>query len=165
MKNLDLPAITRYFSRQADVVAAYLFGSVARGQETHLSDVDIAVLTQNDAQGERRLERMLKLTADLEAFTDREVQVTLLNQAPPFLAYQVIREGQRLYERNLDERVAFEVRVMKEYFDFQPRLDFFRRSALERIQEAGLGQRKRRSSSALAAARRIHRRLEAASKH
>jgi len=162
--NLDFGAISQYFSQQADVVAAYLFGSAARGQDTHLSDVDIAVLLQDDAGGEQRLERMLALTADLEAYTDGKVQVTLLNQSPPFLAYQVIRERKRLYERNPAERVEFEVRVMKEYFDFKPRLDFHRRATLERIQEVGLGQRKRRSSSALAAARRIHQRLEATAK-
>jgi hypothetical protein len=45
-----------------------------------------------------------------------EVQLTLLNHAPPLLAYQVIREGVLLHQ--------FQVKAMKEYFDVQPMLAF-----------------------------------------
>jgi predicted nucleotidyltransferase len=157
---LDIPAIHHYFSHQPDVIVAYLFGSVARGQDSHLSDVDIAMLLQGDLEAEFRLERTLELIADLETFTEGKVQVTMLDQAPPLLAYQVIREGKLLYERTTDERVEFVVRVMKEYFDFKPRFDFYHRLVLENVREVGLGKRKRHPTKALDAARRVHKRLK-----
>ena len=89
----NIDETSQYFSHQPDVVAAYLFGSVARGQATHLSDVDIAVLIDTGLGTENQLERQLSLLSDLERFTKEEVQVTLLNHASPFLAYQVIRDG------------------------------------------------------------------------
>ncbi len=73
------------------------------------SDVDLAVLF-DACQGPREhVERQLDLMVALEAFSDREVQVTLLNTASPLLAYQVLREGVQLYARSFEERVDFEV--------------------------------------------------------
>ena len=153
-----------YLARQTDIVAAYLFGSVARGQTHALSDVDIAVLLDPDIDRQTSVERQLELMVMLDDIADREVQVTLLNRAPPLLAYQVIRDGILLYERSRHERIAFEVRTMKVYFDFKPRLEFFNQTLLKRIQEVGLGGRAKRRSRTLDAARRIRERLDRAAK-
>jgi len=37
-----LSLLANHFRRHEEVVAAYLFGSVARGMDDHLSDVDLA---------------------------------------------------------------------------------------------------------------------------
>ena len=141
---------------------AYLFGSVARGQATHLSDVDIAVLFVPGLDTETSVERQLDLMVALDDLADREVQVTILNRAPPLLAYHVIRDGIRLYERNPVERVAFEVRTMKMYFDLKPMIEFHRQTLMTQIQEAGLG-RNRHHPGTLEAARRLRERLAGAS--
>jgi predicted nucleotidyltransferase len=39
---VNLPALSAVLARQGDVVAAYLFGSLARRQVGPLSDIDIA---------------------------------------------------------------------------------------------------------------------------
>jgi predicted nucleotidyltransferase len=88
---IDLKHMKGYFARQPDIVVAYLFGSVARGRAHKLSDVDVAVLFAPEVGLEESVERQLQLMGDLEEFTDREVQVTVLNRAPPLLAYQVIK--------------------------------------------------------------------------
>jgi predicted nucleotidyltransferase len=156
---LDLAGLTTYFAQQTDVIAAYLFGSVARGQANRLSDVDIAVLLDSPGDDEAAVERQLQLMMELDGFANREIQVILLNRAAPLLAYQVIREGRLLCERDRARRVAFEVRAMKLYFDLQPMLAMHRRALLARIEEAGLGKGRCRDSGALDAARRIHSRL------
>jgi predicted nucleotidyltransferase len=160
---IDLPATTGYFARQGDVVAAYLFGSVARGQASPLSDVDIAVLLDPELGMEAAVERQLQLMLALDDYADREVQVTVLNHVPPLLAYQVVREGLLLHERSRLERIAFEVRAMKVYFDVKPMLDFHSQALLRQIQEVGLGRAKR-DSRTLEAARRIRQRLEGAAR-
>ena len=157
--SIRLQDMTAYFARQSDVVVAYLFGSVAREQASHLSDVDIAVLLDSELAIEASLERQIQLMVDLDQFADREVQVVVLNRATPFLAYQVLREGRLLYEQSPLERIAFEVRTMKVYFDVQPMLEFHSQALFERIREVGLHGRPKRDSRALEAAQRIHQRL------
>ena len=156
--------ITDYLSKQPDIVLAYLFGSVARGQADSMSDVDIAVLLEPDLTGEAALERQLELMLALDDFSEREVQVTLLNQAPPVLAFQVIREGLLLYERSRLDKINFEVLVMKRYADLKPMLQFFKQTLFKQIREEGLGRRKRRSGRTLEAAQRIQERLTGTTK-
>jgi predicted nucleotidyltransferase len=141
---VDIQAMRDYFMQQPDIVVAYLFGSVARGRAHHLSDVDIAVLFAPEITLEASVERQLQLMGDLEAFADREVQVTVLNRATPLLAYEVIRDGILLYERHKEERITFEVRTMKIYFDLQPM--YYQQDQLlsKQIKEEGLGKRRRK---------------------
>ncbi|UCC86996.1 MAG: nucleotidyltransferase domain-containing protein [Anaerolineales bacterium] len=162
--SIDVDALAAYLTQQGDVAAAYLFGSVARGQAGHLSDVDIGVLLDPELGLEESVERQLELMVALDDFADREVQVTLLNNAPPMLAYQVVRDGLLLYERNRLERIAFEVHSMKVYFDTKPLLDFHSRALLEQIREVGLYGRARRHSRTLEAAQRLHERLAGTAK-
>ncbi len=156
---LDLDGLTAHLSAQPDVLLAYLFGSTARGQANTLSDVDVAVLLQEKADRADQIERQLQLAIDLEAFSERDLQVVLLNDAPPLLAYEVIRDGRLLCQRDDMTRINFVVRAMKTYFDIQPMLEFHNQALLRQIQEVGLGYRKQRSSRTLEAAERIHQRL------
>ena len=160
MLNITTQPFSEYFSRQPDVIVAYLFGSVARGQDTPLSDVDIAVLLDVPAEPEAVLDRQIKLLTDLTQLAEPEVQLTLLNDAPPLLAYEVIREGVLLHQRSEAERVAFQVKAMKEYFDVQPMLAFYNNALRQRIREVGLGREKADSLRTLEAAERIYRRLK-----
>ena len=158
--SIDQQGIAAYLAEQTDVVVGYLFGSVARGQVTPRSDVDIAVLLDLGLDAQAIVERQLALMGALEMFTDRKVQVTLLNRATPLLAYQVIREGVCLSERSKPEQVAFEVATMKRYFDLQPMLAFQQQALFQRIREVGLGKRARHDRSTLEAAERLRERLE-----
>jgi hypothetical protein len=162
---IDIKAAAAYLAGQPGVVAAYLFGSVAEGRADRLSDVDMAVLFDRELEAEEMVERQLGFMTDLEEYTQAQVQVVALNQAPPLLAYQVVRHGILLYERNRDERIDFEVRTRKIYFDLKPRLDFHTRALFRDIQEVGLSGRRKRGGSALEAARRVYRRLKRASGH
>jgi len=156
---IDIEAIAAYFADQSDVVAAYLFGSAARGEADQLSDVDIAVLLDVRLGVEESVEQQLRIMSDLEEYASREVQVTVLNRATPLLAYQAVRHGILLYERSRAERIDFEVRARRVYFDLKPRLDFHSQSLLRDIKEVGLSGRRKRRGGTLEAARRIHRRL------
>lgn len=158
--DFDREKAVAYLARCPHVVAAYLFGSLARGEATVRSDVDLAVLF-DACQGPREhVERQLDLMVALEAFSDREVQVTLLNTASPMLAYQVLREGLCLYARDDREQIAFEVRTMKRYFDIKPRLDFYREHLLRRLLGGQGGRSKRRADRTLKAAERVRQRFE-----
>jgi uncharacterized protein len=133
--HVDLPAMTAFLAAQPDVRTAYLFGSVAEGTANAMSDVDVAVLLLQCLGAEAELERRIELVVALEPYADREVQLVVLNSAPPVLAHEVIRRGTLLFQRDEEERVAFESLVYRMYRDFLPRADAFYEAAVARLRE------------------------------
>lgn len=108
----------------SDVVAAWLFGSVARGEARSRSDVDVAVLL--DAPPRTLSALPLDLEDRLERALGRPVQVVVVNEAPVDLVHRVLRDGVLLLDRNPARRVRFEVRKRNEYFDLLPHLRRYR---------------------------------------
>jgi uncharacterized protein len=109
----------------SDVVAAYLFGSVARGESTRDSDVDVAVLL--DPPPPSQLGALPQRLEDaLERSLRTPVQIVVLNTAPADLVHRVLRDGVILLDRDRAARVRFEVARRNEYFDLQPILRRYR---------------------------------------
>jgi predicted nucleotidyltransferase len=79
------------------VVSAYLFGSEAQGRAHRESDVDVGVLLDRDVypQAADRFEARLRLTGRLQAAVGREVDVVILNDAPPQLVRHIMTGGHR----------------------------------------------------------------------
>lgn len=136
---LDVEALVAYLNWQPDVVAVYLFGSVARERVGPRSDVDVAVLLRDGLSSEEMFEQRLQLLGDLGSFSDREVDVVVLNTAPLLLQQQVLKYGRVIYERDSLARIRFEVRARKLYFDLRPLRDFYRPVLFREIKEIGLG--------------------------
>lgn len=159
MSTIPIQPFQAYLRQQPDAIVAYLFGSVARHQATPLSDLDIAVLLDPQPDPEVCLTRQLTLLNDLDQLTEPEVQLTLLNNAPPLLLYEVVRDGILLHERRRGERIAFQVRALREYFDFQPALALHNEALRRRLQEGYLGRREAGDLRTLEATERLHRRF------
>lgn len=127
MPSLVDPLRSFFESRDDGLLAAYLFGSVARGTAREGSDVDIAILLDRDPP--RTLDGLaLRLEGDLERFLGRRVQVVVLNRSPVDLIHRVLRDGQILLDRGRSARLRFEVRARAEYLDLLPFLRRYRRS-------------------------------------
>jgi hypothetical protein len=110
----------------AEVLAAYIFGSVAKGQAHAGSDVDIAVLVSDEVMKSDSLQFRLKLISDLTSALGRsDVDVVLLNEAPPLLAHRVLRDGKLVLERSAAARVRFQVHTVNQYLDTQPMRDLY----------------------------------------
>lgn len=113
-------------AQPADVVAAYLFGSSARGTARARSDVDVAVLYTTPPPP--TLEGLpLDLEGEIERRLKRPAQVVTLNTAPADLVHRVLRDGVLLLDRDPGARIRFEVRARNEFFDLQPILARYRR--------------------------------------
>lgn len=109
-----------------DIVAAYLFGSVARGTATSRSDVDVAVLFASTPPP--TLEGLpLELEEQIAQRLRMPTQVVVLNTAPADMIHRVLRDGVLLVDRSPSARIRFEVRARNEYFDLQPIRDRYRR--------------------------------------
>lgn len=159
---VDEAKLATFLAGQADVVLAYLFGSTAKRENDPLSDLDVAVLLSETMEGRQVLERKLRLIQQVGALSPREVDLILLNETSPLLAYEVVRHGRLLHERTRHERNAFEVQTRKVFFDVKPMLHFHSRALLKRIKEDGLGSRQRGRPRALEAARRLHQEIAGA---
>lgn len=140
---LKIEVAVEYLAQRSDIVCAYLFGSAIKGTAGPRSDVDVAVLLRDGLSPEEMFEQRLQLLVDLGAFSDREVDVVILNTAPLLLQQQVLKYGRVIYERDPLARIRFEVRARKIYFDVKPMLDYHSRELIRRIKEVGLGWRRR----------------------
>ncbi|MDR5708695.1 MAG: nucleotidyltransferase domain-containing protein [Armatimonadota bacterium] len=96
-----LERLRAYFSRQEPVLAAFGFGSFFAGRACRESDVDVAVVLGPAYPGEvDPFALRVRLASDLVGILHRnEVDVLVLNEAPPLLAARVLREGVRIYCR------------------------------------------------------------------
>ena len=81
-----------------------------------------------------------RAVADLETSLGRTfgcpVHVIPLNGASPLLRFEAIRHGRVLFAEDEAERIAFEVRTMKEYEEYCRRQDFYYRAMIARLGEA-----------------------------
>ena len=108
------------------LVAAYLFGSVARGTDSSNSDIDVGILLRT-APSSGLNDLRFELEGHLERALGRRTQVVILNNAPPDLLHRVLRDGRLLVDRDRAARIRFEVRARNEYFDLLPILKRYRR--------------------------------------
>ena len=114
-------AVVGCLSGRREIQAAYVFGSVATGRTRPDSDVDVAVLVDQRVKPAQMLKYRLKLMADLgSALRRSDVDVVVLNEAPPLLAHRVLSQGRRVFERSASARVRFQVKTAARYFDLIP---------------------------------------------
>jgi predicted nucleotidyltransferase len=117
-----------------DIVAAWLFGSVARGDDHADSDVDVGLLLASGPPASIADHVALTDLADeLQAVTQRHVDVVALNAAHPELVHRVLRDGILLQETDSRRRILFEVKARNEFFDMQPIWTAYRRAVLESL--------------------------------
>ena len=127
-EELILEKLQAYFAQHAlDVSAAYLFGSVARGDARVDSDIDVAVLYSVDPPVS--LEHLpFELEEELELLLGKHVDVIVLNHAPVDFIHRVLRDGKLALERDPSLRIRFEVKSRNEYFDLLPYLREYRKA-------------------------------------
>lgn len=116
---------------EADPRIAYaiLFGSRGRGATHERSDTDVAI---GLARGERLSATDLgDLLSRLETAVRGHVDLVLLDEAGPGLAYRVFRDGRVVFERDRTALVDRKARAILEYLDFRPVEEAFTRAVLE----------------------------------
>ena len=115
---------------EADSRIAYgiLFGSKGRGTSHDRSDTDVAI---GFARGATLCVTELgDLLSRLESAAGGRVDLVLLDEARPGLAYRVFRDGRVIFERDHRALVERKARAILEYLDFQPVEEAFTRGVL-----------------------------------
>lgn len=108
---------------RAEVLEAYLFGSRATGRAQPHSDIDVAVYIDAGALAGTAYGYAAELTAYLMGeLHSNEIDVVILNLAPPVLYHRVLRDGHRVLTRNLRATTTREGYALSRYCDYLPQL-------------------------------------------
>ena len=141
-ENLKMKAtLVEVLSADPDIMAAYLFGSHARGAQSLLSDVDVAVLLQEQSDQDNFHKRLTLLGELMGELRFDRVDLIILNESPPALTYRIIKEGILLFERPDAgrERIRFEKDSFMAYFDLQKLHEAVAGEMRKRIKEGRFG--------------------------
>lgn len=129
-----IETLTDYFAGRHEVVAAYLFGSVARGEARTGSDVDIGVLLRDGKPGTlEEFDVVFVIQDELERRCACAVDVVVMNGAPLDLLHRILRDGVLLLDREPLRRMEFELQTRTSYFDFLPLLLRYRQTVLRSV--------------------------------
>ncbi len=119
----------KVLQEEESVSLCYVFGSVAQNRAGNKSDIDLAVYLSSECSEDFfaiRLRLIEKFTREFSF----EADVIILNTASPFLRYVVVKEGKLLMERSLEARIDFELKAMRDYFDYKPILEMYNKKTV-----------------------------------
>jgi predicted nucleotidyltransferase len=130
--------LKRFFEETAPtgVASAYLFGSHSEARSHRESDVDVAVLLDRRVFGtnrERFEERLRLISAVGSALGRNDVDLVILNDAPPEFGARIVTAGLRVFCSDVEVDHAFLRDVQLRAADLAPFLRRMRALKLEAI--------------------------------
>jgi len=99
------------------VIFVYFFGSHTKGRSTPLSDIDIAVFIEKTVSRSERFDMRLRLSNELSAIAGTRVDLTVMNDIPVQLAYEIIKYGKVIFCKDRDSRIDAEIEILSKYLD------------------------------------------------
>lgn len=124
--------LKEFLEEKPGILFAYLHGSFLKTDR--FRDIDIAIFLKEPAS--LPLKHEVGLADELWRFLDKpalEFDIKILNSAPVYFQYEVIKTGEIIYSKDEAERIEYEASVASEYLDYKPTLDFFDHELLARI--------------------------------
>ena len=136
MDEEKLDRLRSYFTEHPElgVASVYLFGSHAEGRAHRESDVDVGILLQwkRHPTREDRFDMRVQLGTELISILHHnEVDVVVLNDAPPLLGRKIIYDGIRLFRGDPETDHAYVRDVQIRAADLEPWLRRLRKLRLE----------------------------------
>jgi len=111
------------------ILAVYLFGSAARSKDKSSSDIDLAFLVDEGRYKKDPYEAsrpVHMVVGRIGLIFEREIDVVILNSVSLETAYEIVTTGLKLFEKDTDLLLEFEIKIKGMYFDFQPFLSELR---------------------------------------
>lgn len=114
--------LKKIFSTYPSILAAYFYGSQITGYTNKKSDLDLAVIT-DDANSIKYGDLYLKMSQIIKG---REVDLRIItSEESPTYLFQVLKNGQTVYQRDELEKVKFESKVLRDFYDTQHIRDIY----------------------------------------
>jgi len=124
-----LKELRSIFEKYPEILAVYLFGSYASGKVHKESDLDLAIVPDNNTIRQKRLDILQQLTQ--KGFTN--IDLVILDFPDIVLMYEVIRINRLIYKKPDFDHGAFYSKIIRQYFDFYPYLEYQRKAYKRRI--------------------------------
>jgi hypothetical protein len=118
----DVASLLRaFFAARSDIEAAWVFGSVARGEAGPRSDVDVAVLPAGGLDRDARCSLRNELIERLpRALQGRDVDVLVVPEAGALLLHRALVRGVRVFGDRSSRAAEAEIAAQAAYEDFRP---------------------------------------------
>lgn len=132
MNKLNKKKIAELLKSNQNIKFAYIFGSFAKDENRFGSDLDIALLFEQEPD----LLSIGQLIAELEEVVDFNVDLVSLNNLfnkNPKLAYSVIADGILLFSTDHKLLSQYKKITYLKYLDFKPIIDLFTSKLNDRI--------------------------------
>ena len=115
--------IKSYFINDKSIICVYLFGSVALNLETQKSDIDIAILINEDLKIDY-LDYDLNISSELTEILHKPIDIVILNEATPLLYFRILKYGKLILDKEPDKRAEYEMKILSYYYDYKRFFDF-----------------------------------------
>ena len=122
--DLIISKLKDILSKKDEIMFAYLFGSLSKGKETELSDVDVAIyINQNKLPPSSIFGYKADMISELEKNLDYDIDLVILNDASLLLSFNIIKNGELIFCNSEKEKVNFHFETQRDYLDFKPVLE------------------------------------------
>ena len=116
-KATDMDKLLAQARQDVDVLAVLLFGSVARGEQTAGSDIDVCLVLLPRSTS---YEHAFLSHKRLEYLTHFNLDVHIFQALTLYIRSRVLKEGQGLFVRDEDLLYAIAFRPAQTFEDFKP---------------------------------------------
>ena len=117
--DLDRLKMEKIF-KENQVLLALVFGSVARGDNSSISDIDIGLFFSPNTTKKERFDSILIISSKIQRILKKnEIDIVAINDAPSRLKFKIMTEGKIIYCENMELFYTLKEKAMLEYFDFQ----------------------------------------------
>jgi predicted nucleotidyltransferase len=114
--------LIQYLEKHPEIEVAYIFGSVAQGKITPLSDIDIAILIDSNQIDENAYRYGYKaeiLSDFIKLLKTNAIDLVILNEVNTLLRHRVLYSGKILHSKNEKKRIAFQTTTISKYNDYK----------------------------------------------
>lgn len=132
MKKMIIDKTIKIAKGNNAIQAVYLFGSQAKNQAGVNSDIDIAVLLE-DNYTKKSGEIKVKLYEEFIRAGIDNIDLVILNQASALLSYEVVKENYLLYKKEDFDAASYQSLTIRKYLDFEYYLKKNQQKFKERI--------------------------------
>ena len=105
--------LARFLKKDPNILFAYLFGGLAAGRRSPLSDVDLALYLRD----EKKIDALETHGRISQILGTEEIDLIILNQAPISLAGRILQTRKILMDKAPFVRHRYESLVLREFFD------------------------------------------------
>ena len=102
-------------SAEPSILAAWIFGSRARGEAKPGSDLDVGLLAMPGVTPPAGIEE--RVAVEIAGRTGLDVDVSQIGEARPTLSFEVVTDGRRVFARDAERADIAEERLRWVYLD------------------------------------------------